>query len=128
MRINHNQKVSSHLNVNNWDILSLVHGELSHLLGIILNLMEEHLSLSESSCPSIVHDHLLDSTVVLPLADEMKLGLLGHIDCTYWSPSVEPNSIINSNCEVVGTNADVVRFDLEISLSNDHVVAGNIDD
>lgn len=127
--VKHDQEVSSHSCGYDRCVLGFAVWELSHLIHIVLELMNQHLAIYYSSSPGLIHDDSLDIAHVISLADHLNMRLSSYIPIgAYWPPSVVPYGIIDAYCNVVRSNVDVMWLYLELGLANDHVVSRAVDD
>jgi hypothetical protein len=89
--------------------------------------MKEHLTISQSGSPTFVHNYLFDGCHIFSFAYQLDYRLSGNITSTDRPPAIEPDLIVDTNCEVIRTNVYVLGFHLEISLADDHVVPSTVD-
>mmetsp|Transcript_21815 Transcript_21815/g.33752 ORF Transcript_21815/g.33752 Transcript_21815/m.33752 type:complete len:290 (-) Transcript_21815:521-1390(-) len=90
--------------------------------------MEEHLTVGESRRPLVVHHHFLDHTQVISLADGLDHRLSGYLIGSDGPPPVVPHSIIDTHCEVVRADVDMVGLNIQVCLANNHVVTSAVHD
>jgi len=90
----------------------------------VFDLMQSDLAVSEDSSPLVIHDSLLDSPEIVPLAyltDNLEFPLHAWL-----SPPVVPDGAIDSCGEMIVAQGEEWGFDIESGLCDDHVVLDTV--